>query len=72
MRKIATYLVNRKIHPHTFFLLKLTDMTSNQESVYMKTPAQIPGLTSPPLTLTAKTSMKIKMSADKLYSNFLS
>ena len=51
-------------------LLKLTDMTSNQESVYMKTSAQIPGLTSLPLTLTAKKSSKIKFSADKIYYNF--
>ena len=68
MRKIATYLVTRKIHLHTFLLLKLTDMTSNQESVYMKTLAQIHGLTSLPLTLTAKKSLKI--SAGKIYYNF--
>ena len=54
----------------TFLLLKLTDMTSNQESVYMKTLAQIPGLTSLPLTLAAKKSLKIKVSADKIYCNF--
>ena len=45
-------------------------MTSNQESVYMKTLAQIPGLTSLPLTLAAKKSLKIKVSADKIYCNF--
>ena len=45
-------------------------MTSNQESVYMKTSAQIPGLTSLPLTLTAEKSSKIKFSADKIYYNF--
>ena len=55
---------------YTFLLLKLTDMTSNQESVYMKTLAQIPGLTSLPLTLTAKKSLKIKFSADKIHYNF--
>ena len=55
---------------YTFLLLKLTDMTSNQESVYMKTLAQIPGLTSLPLTLAAKKSLKIKVSADKIYCNF--
>ena len=47
-----------------FLLLKLTNMTSNQEYVNMKTSAQIPGLTSLPLTLTAKKSSKIKFSAD--------
>ena len=45
-------------------------MTSNQESVYMKTSAHIPGLTSLPLTLTAKKSPKIKFLADKIYFNF--
>ena len=55
---------------YTSLLLKLTDMTSNQEYVYMKTSAQIPGLTSLPLTLTAKKSSKIKFSADKIYYNF--
>ena len=55
---------------YTFLLLKLTDVTSDQESVYMKTPAQIPGLTSLPLTLTAKKSLKINFSADKIYYNF--
>ena len=44
-------------------LLKLTDMTSNQESVYMKTLAQIPGLTS-------QKSLKIKFSTDKICYNF--
>ena len=55
---------------YIFLLLKLTDMTSNQESVYMKTLALIPGLTSLPLTLTAKKSSKIKFLADKIYCNF--
>ena len=65
---------------YTFLLLKLTDMTSNQESVYMKTLLyeilykiflyEIPGLTSLPLTLTEKKSLKIKFSADKIYYNF--
>ena len=45
-------------------------MTSNQESIYMKIPAQIPGFTSFPLTLTAKKYLKIKFSADKIYYNF--
>ena len=36
----------------------------------MKTSAHIPGLTSLPLTLTAKKSSKIKFSADKIYYNF--
>ena len=50
----------------TILLLKLTDMTSNQESVYMKTPAQIPGLTLLPLTLTAKKVFE----DNKIYYNF--
>ena len=45
-------------------------MTSNHESVYMKTTPQIPGLTSLPLILTAKKSLKIKLLADKIYHNF--
>ena len=71
MRKIATFFFSRKtyISPYTFLLIKLTDMTSNQESVYMKTPAQFPGLTSLPLNLTAKKSLKIKLTADKIYYN---
>ena len=47
---------------YTSLLLKLTDMTSNQEYVYMKTSLQIPGLTSLPLTLTAK-----KVHEDKIF-----
>ena len=45
-------------------------MTSNQESVYMKTFAHIPGLMSLPLILTAKKSSKIKFSADEIYYDF--
>ena len=37
--------------------------------VYKFTVTQIPGLTSLPLTLTAKKSMKIKFSNDKIYCN---
>ena len=71
MRKIVIYLVSRKFYLRgLFLLLKLTDMTSNQESVYMKTSAHIPGLTSLPLNLTAKKSSKIKFSADKIDYNF--
>ena len=36
----------------------------------MKTTLQFPGLTSLPSTLTAKKSMKMKFSADKIYYNF--
>ena len=70
MRKIVTSCRPKNPSSYTFLLLKLTDMTSNQESVYMKTSAQIPGLTSLPLTSTAKKSSKIKFSADKIYYNF--
>ena len=66
------YLVGRKFHFQTFLLLKLTEMTSTKVSVYMKTSLQIPWLTSLPSTLTAKKSMKLKFSADKIYYNFLS
>ena len=45
-------------------------MTSNQESVYLKTTAQIPGLRSLPLTLTAKKVIEINFSAEKIYYNF--
>ena len=45
----------------TFLLLKLTGMTSTRESVYMKTPAEIPGLTSLPLTLTTKKVLEDKI-----------
>ena len=45
-------------------------MTSTQESVYMKTSLQIPGLTSFPSVLTAKNSMNMKFSADKINYNF--
>ena len=53
-----------------FFAIKFDGYDVNQESVYMKTSAQIPGLTSLPLTLTAKKSSKIKFSAAKIYYNF--
>ena len=45
-------------------------MMSTQESVYMKTSLQIPGLTSFPSTLTAKKSMKMTLSSDKIYFDF--
>ena len=35
-----------------FFAVKVDEVTSTQESVYMKTSLQIPGLTSFPSTLT--------------------
>ena len=73
MRKIATYiLLAKKFIFIDFFAVKVDgySITSNQESVDMKTSAQISGLTSRPLTLTAKKSSKIKFSADKIYYNF--
>ena len=54
----------------TFLLLKFTEVTSNRESLYMKTSSQIPNLTSLPSTLTAKKSMKTTFSSDKIYYNF--
>ena len=55
----------------TFSQLKLMEVTSNRESLYMKTSSQIPDLTSRPSTLTAKKSMKTTFSSDKIYYNFL-
>ena len=51
----------------TFLLLKFTEVTSTQGSVYIKVSFQIPGLTSIPSTLTAKKFMKMKFSANKIY-----
>ena len=45
-------------------------MTSTEGSVYIKISFQIPELTSLPSTLTAKKSMKMKFSANKIYYNF--
>ena len=53
-----------------FSLLKLTEVTSNPESLYMKTSSQTPNLTSLPSTLAAKKSMKTTFSSDKIYYNF--
>ena len=53
-----------------FSLLKLTEVTSNRESLYMKTSSQIPDLTSLPSTLAAKKYMKTTFSSDKIYYNF--
>ena len=52
------------------FAVKVDGYDVNQESIYMKTSAQIPGLTSLPLILTAKKSSKIKFSADKILQFF--
>ena len=67
LRKIVIYLVGRKCHLHGLFAVKVT---STQESVYMKISLQIPGLTLFPSTLTAKKSMKMTFSSDKIYYNF--
>ena len=55
---------------YTFLMLKLREMTSTKVSVYMKTSSQIPGFTSFPSTLTAKKSMKMTFSDDKINYNF--
>ena len=53
------------------FAVKVDEVTSTQESVYMKTSLQIPGLTSFPSTLTAEKSMKMTFPSDKIiYYNF--
>ena len=55
-----------------FSLLKLTEVTSNRESLYMKTSLQIPDLTSLPSTLTAKKSTKTTFSSDEDILQFFS
>ena len=50
--------------------MKLYNYKVPKVFVYMKTFLQIPWLTSLPSTLTAKKSMKMKFSADKIYYNF--
>ena len=58
LRKIVIYLVGRKFHLHRLFSVKRFSYR------------QIPWLTSLPSTLTAKKSMTMKFSADKIYYNF--
>ena len=53
-----------------FFAVKVDEVTSNRESLYMKTSSQIPDLTSLPSTLTAKKSMKTTFLSNKIYYNF--
>ena len=54
----------------TFWLLKLTEVTSNRESVKRFSCREIPDLTSLPSTLTTKKYMKMTFSSDKIYYNF--
>ena len=54
----------------TFSLLKLTEVTSNRESVKRFSCREIPDVTSLPSTLTAKKYMKTTFSSDKIYYNF--
>ena len=71
MRKIVIYLVSRKFYLQgLFLLLKLTEVTSTQESVQGFSYRQIPGLTSYPSTLIAKKYVKMNFSADKICCNF--
>ena len=71
MRKIVIYLVSQKCYLRgLFLLLKLTEVTSTQESVQRFSYRHIPGLTSYPSTLTAKTYMKMNFLADKICCNF--
>ena len=67
LRKIAIYLVGRRCSSSwTFSLLKLTEVTS-RESLYMKTSLQTPAI---PSTLTAKKSMKMTFSSEKILQFF--
>ena len=63
LKKIVIYLVGRKFH-----LRSLRDI--NPGICLYENSLQIPGLTLLPSTLTAKKSMKMKCSADKIYYNF--
>ena len=72
--KLRKFLSDENVIFMDFFAVKVdggdVKVTSTQESVYMKTSLQIPGLTSFPSTLTAKRSMKMTFSSDKIYYNF--
>ena len=60
--RIAIYLVVRKFYFMDFLAVKVNGSD-------VKPVTQIPGLTSLPLTLTAKKSTKITFSNDKIYCN---
>ena len=68
LREIVIY--TKMSSSWTFSLLKLTEVMSQRESLYMKTSLQIPTMTSLPSTLTAKKFMKMTFSSDKIYYNF--
>ena len=53
-----------------FFVVKVDGSDVNPGIYLHENSLQIPGLTSLPSTLTAKKSMKIEFSADKIYYNF--
>ena len=53
-----------------FFSIKVDKSDVNPGICKQFSYRQIPGLTSLPSSLTAKTSMKMKCSADKIYYNF--
>ena len=53
-----------------FFAIKVDGSDVNQESVKRFSYRQIPWVTSFPSTLTAKKSMKMTFSTDKIHYNF--
>ena len=66
LRKIVIYCRTKMSSSWTFSLLKLTEVMSQRESLYMKTSLQIRAMTSLPSTL----STKMTFSSDKIYYNF--
>ena len=67
---IVIYLVGRKFHLHRVFTVKVDGSDVNPGIRKEFSYRQIPGLTSLPSTSTAKKSMKMKFSADKIYYLF--
>ena len=72
LRKIVIYISCRMKMSSSwiFLLLKLTEITSTQEYVKRFSYTQIPGFDVTLANLTAKKSMKMTFSADKIYYNF--
>ena len=70
LKKIVIYLVGRNFIFIDVFAVKVDGSDVNPGICKEFSYRQIPGLTSLPLTLTAKKSMKMKFSSDKIYYNF--
>ena len=70
LKQIVIYLAGRKFHLHKLFAVKVDGSDINPGICLYENSLQIPGLTLLPSTLTAKKSMKMKCSADKIYYNF--